>query len=75
MMVVWPHNGRPIAIASIYPWKGKMVHEFGSLSRESKLLAREGDRVIWSPATPGVEFKDVPKAPRPAKTAPSGCVR
>src|SRR5437016_1904825 len=28
MMVVWPHNGRPIAMASIYPWNGKMSHEF-----------------------------------------------
>src|SRR4029077_1341634 len=31
---------------------------------------RYQDRVIWSPETAGVEFKDVPKAPRPAKTAP-----
>ena len=47
MMVVWPHNGRPVAMASIYPWDGKMVHEFDSLSREHKLIAREKDRVIW----------------------------
>jgi hypothetical protein len=70
MMVVWPHNGRPVAMASIYPWEGKMSHEFDSLSRENKLIARDQDRVIWSPETAGVEFKDVPKAPRPAKTAP-----
>jgi hypothetical protein len=69
MMVVWPHNGRPVAMASIYPWEGKMVHEFDSLSRESKLIAREKDRVIWSPEKAGVEFKDLPKAPKPAKTA------
>jgi hypothetical protein len=70
MMVVWPHNGRPVAMASIYPWEGKMSHEFDSLSRENKLIARDQDRVIWSPETAGVEFKDVPKAPKPAKTAP-----
>jgi hypothetical protein len=70
MMVVWPHNGRPVAMASIYPWKDKMNHEFDSLSRGNKLLARDKDRVIWSPETAGVEFKDVPKAPRPAKSAP-----
>ena len=69
MMVVWPHNGRPVAMASIYPWEGKMFHEFDSLSRESRLIARDKDRVIWSPQTAGVEFKDVPKAPKPAKTA------
>src|SRR5439155_13894802 len=45
MMVVWPHKGRPIAMASIYPWAGFMVHEFDSLSRDHKLFAREGGRV------------------------------
>src|SRR5689334_9809375 len=33
MMVVWPHDGRPVAMASIYPWNGAMNHEFDSLSR------------------------------------------
>jgi len=66
MMVVWPHNGRPVAMASIYPWAGYMVHEFDSLSRGSKLTAREQGRVIWSPATAGVEFSGVPNAPKPA---------
>jgi hypothetical protein len=70
MMVIWPHRGRPVAMASIYPWNGKMSHEFDSLSREHKLIARDKDRVIWSPETAGVEFKDVPKAAKPAKTAP-----
>jgi hypothetical protein len=69
MMVVWAHNGRPAAMTSIYPWQGKMCHEFDSLSRGTKLFAREKDRVIWSPAAAGVEFKAVPKAPAPAKTA------
>jgi hypothetical protein len=57
-------------MASIYPWQGKMTHEFDSLSRDNKLIAHDKDRVIWSPETVGVEFKDVPGAPRPAKTAP-----
>ena len=68
MMVVWPHHGRPVAMASIYPWNGKMIHEFDSLSREANVIARDKDRVIWSPKTAGVEFKEVPTAPRPAKT-------
>lgn len=68
MMVVWSHNGRPIAMASLYPWDGKMCHEFDSLSRGNQLVARDKDRVIWSPEAAGVEFKDVPKAPKPAKT-------
>lgn len=70
MMVVWAHHGRPTALASVYPWKEKMVHEFDSLSRGAKLFARDGDAVIWSPEAAGVEFKAVPKAPAPARTAP-----
>ncbi len=70
MLVVWPHNGRPVAMASLYPWDAKMNHEFDSLSRGTRLTARDKDRVIWSPGTGGVEFKDVPKGPKPAKTAP-----
>jgi hypothetical protein len=69
MMVVWPHMGRPVAMASIYPWQEKMNHEFDSLSPGAKLRAREKDTVIWSPDAAGVEFKPVPKAPRPAKAA------
>lgn len=68
MMVVWSHNGRPVAMASIYPWRGKMSHEFDSLSRENKLIARDKDKVIWSPSTAGVDFKDVPASLQPAKT-------
>jgi hypothetical protein len=69
MMVVWSLGGRPVAMAGIYPWNGKMIHEFDSLSRAKKLTAREKDRVIWSPEEAGVEFKEVPKAPKPARTA------
>lgn len=69
MMVIWAHDGRPVAMASIYPWQGKMSHEFDSLSRQNKLIARDNDKVIWSPSTPGVEFKKMPGSPRPAKTA------
>jgi hypothetical protein len=68
MMVVWPYNGRPIAMASIYPWDGYMVHEFDSLSRDHKLSAREDGRVIWSPQAAGVEFTPVPNAPKPARS-------
>ena len=32
------------------------------------MIARDGDRLIWSPETPGVEFKDVPAASKPAKS-------
>ena len=69
MLVVWPHNGRPVAMASLYPWEKKLFHEFDSLSRGNKLSAREAGRPLWTPEEAGVEFKDVPKGPKPAKTA------
>jgi hypothetical protein len=68
MMVVWAHNGRPVAMASIYPWEGYMCHEFGSLSRKARLVARDGTAVVWAPNAAGVDFKDVPGAPPPADT-------
>jgi hypothetical protein len=68
MFVLWVNNGRPEASASIYPWEGNLVHDFVSLSRESKLVAREGRGVAWAPGTPGVVFKDIPNAPAPAET-------
>jgi len=48
MMVVWAHNGRPVAMASIYPWEGYMCHEFGSLSRQARFVAR--DQIGGAPA-------------------------
>ena len=66
ILVLWVNKGRPVASASVYPWEGDIAHEFVSLSRGAKLVAREGDRVVWSPRTPGVEFKDIPGAPTPA---------
>jgi hypothetical protein len=68
MMVVWAHNGRPVAMASIYPWDGYMCHEFGSLSRQARLVARDGSAVVWSPNSAGLDFKNVPDAPAPAET-------
>lgn len=69
IMVIWPHNGRPVAMAGVFQWKGKICHEFDSLSRTNKMIARDKDRVIWSPTAAGVEFKPVPAAAEPAKTA------
>ncbi len=68
MMVIWAHNGRPEAMASIFPWEGFMCHEFGSLSRRARLVARDKSSIVWSPNVAGVEFKDVPDAPVPADT-------
>ena len=75
MFVLWVNKGRPEASASIYPWEGNLTHDFASLSRGAKLVARDdGGRVIWSPETPGVEFKDFPSAAAPAD-APAARLR
>jgi len=66
VFVLWVHQGRPEASASIFPYEGSIHHEFVSLSRGANLVARDADRVIWSPATPGIAFKDIPGAPAPA---------
>jgi hypothetical protein len=72
VFVLWVNKGRPEALASIYPFEGKLVHDFASLSRGAKLVAREAGRVIWSPETPGVEFKDIPGAAAPADNPAAG---
>jgi hypothetical protein len=69
VFVLWVNKGRPEALASIYPWEGLLNHDFVSLSRRANLVAREGGHVVWSPATPGVEFKDFPGAAAPAETS------
>jgi hypothetical protein len=71
MMVLWLHEGRPEAMASIYPWMSELQHEFVSLSRGEALVAKENGAVVWSPATFGVAFRDVPGAPSPAETRPA----
>ena len=68
MMVVWTQNGRPEAVASIFPWDGYLCHEFGSLSRDSKLVARDGSLTVWNPSHPGLDFKDIPDTPPPGET-------
>jgi hypothetical protein len=67
MMVIWCQHGRPEVMASIYPWEGRLHHEFGSLSRAAKLVGRDKSAVVWTPNAPGVKFEDIPDAPEPAE--------
>jgi hypothetical protein len=67
LMVLWTDHGRPAAMASIFQWDNDICHEFGSLSRSSKLVARNKSAVVWSPAQAGVDFRDVPEGPAPAE--------
>ena len=67
-LVLWLHQGRPEAAATVYDWQDRICHGFVTLSRDSKLIARDGPTVIWQPARPGIEFMPVPDAPPPSDT-------
>jgi hypothetical protein len=71
LVFVWTADNRPEAISTVFKASrssGKALeHEMLSLSA-GKLSARRGDRAVWSPAGPGVEFKPIPGAPKPADT-------
>jgi hypothetical protein len=67
-------EGRPEAVAQIFQVKnqgdtgGHWVQEFISLSPDTFTSNRHG-KLSWAPRRPGVEFRPVPGAPRPAETA------
>lgn len=67
-LVLWLHQGRPEAAATVYDWQDRIYHAFVSLSRDSRLIARDGPTVIWQPARPGIEFMPVPDAAPPSDT-------
>ncbi len=61
-------HGRPEAAIQVFlvP-SGEWIQEFTSLST-APMVAEAGPKATWSPARPGLEFKPVPDAPRPAPT-------
>lgn len=67
LLAVWTDRGRPEAMASIFQNGNDICHEFGSLSRSTKIVVRDKTRVVWSPGKAGVEFRDFPDAPVPAE--------
>lgn len=67
LTVVWTQHGRPLAMASIFLWDGDICHEFGSLSRSNKIVARYKTSVVWSPEEAGVDFREVPGVPAAAE--------
>jgi hypothetical protein len=67
-LLLWVHDGRPVAVASVFPYNRYLCHELCSLSRSAKLVAREAGRTVWAPKSAGVEFHDLPDGPAPAET-------
>jgi hypothetical protein len=65
--VLFVSRGRPLAAACIYPWDGRLEHDFESLSRD-KIVARKDGVVVWQPQQAGVAFAAIPEAPAPEET-------
>ena len=64
--LLYIHEGKPLATACLYPWDGKLVHDFESLSR-GPLIGRKDGAVIWRPKT-GLKFAPIPDALPPEAT-------
>jgi len=64
MTILYVHAGRPLAAACLYPWSGRLIHDFQSLSR-GKIVARRAGALVWQPQEPGVKFAPIPDAPPP----------
>lgn len=66
--------GRPEAAVQVFRIKnaehpqGLWLHEFTTLSPRRVAAVRDG-RPTWAPRTPGIEFRPVPGAPKPAGSA------
>jgi hypothetical protein len=66
---LWSDRGRPQTIVKIFTYdNNNFIHEWLSLS-ESTFVAERDGKAIWSPAEPGVSFRELPDAPKPAETA------
>jgi hypothetical protein len=66
---LWSDRGRPQAIIKFYTYDHELYfHEFQSLSENAFSAERNGD-AIWSPSGPGLEFRELSDAPKPAETA------
>ncbi len=72
VVYIWRHKGRPVVVGQLFSYlngKGGRVycHAMHSLARHDEKVTglREG-KEFWTPASPGVEVRDVPGAPVPA---------
>ncbi|MDX1969440.1 MAG: hypothetical protein SFV23_19845 [Planctomycetaceae bacterium] len=67
LAVLWVHRGQPVAIASIFPWNGRLIHEIESTS-PAKLQCKRDGVIVWKPDR-GVTFTPMPEAPAPGDSA------
>src|SRR5262245_20072462 len=66
---LWTDRGRPQVALKVFTFDNtSYAHAWLSLS-QGTLTAESDGRVIWNPSEPGVAFREVPDAPKPAETA------
>jgi hypothetical protein len=68
--VFWLADGRPEAVVAMFSFGGNFVHEFDSLSRGT-IVAKRDSETVWNPRTPGLTFRPIEGAPKPARFAPA----
>jgi len=69
VLYFWTNQGRPQAALKLYTFNNKTyTHAWLSLSEHSFVSQRDG-KVIWNPAEPGISFREIPDASKPAETA------
>ncbi len=64
-MFFWMHDGRPVAVGTTFTTDGVIGHEFQSLALKP-FEVRRGEKVVWHPREPGIEFQRLKDAPAPA---------
>lgn len=67
LTAIYVRDGRAEAVLCVYPWAGRLVHDFGSLSR-GRLVGRQRDETFWTPDQPGTVFRAIPGADAPASS-------
>jgi hypothetical protein len=65
--ILYIHEGRPLAAGCLYPWDGRLIHDFEAISGQGVVARRDGN-VVWQPRESGVKFADIPDAPSPEST-------
>ena len=68
-LYVWTDHGRPQAALKFFTFDNKTyTHAWLSLSEDNFVAERDG-QVIWSPTEPGIKWREIQGAPKPAETA------
>jgi hypothetical protein len=68
-LYVWSDHGRPQAVLKLFTYDNETFsHEWQSLSERALIAERHG-KTVWNPTEPGVTFRELADAPKPAESA------